>query len=53
MVTAAEAVCRQPEEIARRLIAMFGVCVYCEVHSGGETHDGTAKQPNCLRDASN
>jgi len=43
MVTEAEAACRQPQEIARRLIAMFGVCVYCEVRSGGETRDGTAK----------
>jgi len=43
MITEAEAVCRQPSEIARRLIAMFGVCVYCEVRSGDETRDGTAK----------
>jgi hypothetical protein len=31
-----EAALPSPEEIARRLFAMFGVCVYCEIRSGGQ-----------------
>jgi len=43
MITQAEAGCRAPEEIARRLLAMFGVCVYCEVRSGGAAREETDK----------
>jgi len=35
MVTEAEAWVRSPEQIARRLLAMFGVCVRAEVLNGG------------------
>ncbi|MCL2148652.1 MAG: DUF4272 domain-containing protein [Methanomassiliicoccaceae archaeon] len=34
---------RQPEEIAQRLLAMFGVCVYCEARVGGETWEESQK----------
>ena len=42
-VSEAEAVLRTPEEIARRLLAMFAVCVYCEVRGGGQAPEETWK----------
>ena len=42
-VPEAEAKLRAPEEIARRLLAMFGVCVYSEARGGGEKWEGAQK----------
>ncbi len=42
-VAEAKANIRQPEEVARRLFAMFAVCVYCEARGGGETWDEAQK----------
>ena len=42
-VTEAEAKLRSPEEIARRLFAMFGVCAYCETRGAGESWEETQK----------
>ncbi|MCL1926780.1 MAG: DUF4272 domain-containing protein [Syntrophorhabdaceae bacterium] len=49
-VMESEAKSRTPEEIARRLFAMFGVCVYCEVRSGGQTKEETQKYLNKIND---
>ena len=43
VVPEAEAKLRTPEEIARRLFAMFGVCAYSEVRGGGESWKGAQK----------
>jgi hypothetical protein len=43
VVPEAEAKLRAPEEIARRLPAMFGVCVYSEARGGGENWKSTQK----------
>ena len=43
VTTGLDTVARPPEKIAERLLAMFGVCVYCEVRSGGETWEGSQK----------
>jgi hypothetical protein len=40
-VAESEAKLRTPEEIARRLLAMFGVCVYCEILGSGMAHKDT------------
>jgi len=43
-----EATLRSPEEIAHRLLAMFGVCVYSEVRGSGESWDGAQKYLNAV-----
>jgi len=48
-----EAKLRPPEEIARRLLAMFAVCVYCEARNGGETRDEAQKYLNKINDILN
>ena len=45
-VMESEAKLRVPEEIARRLFAMFGVCAYCETRGSGQTWDETQKYLN-------
>ena len=45
-----EAQLRTPEETARRLLAMFGVCVYSEVRGGDESWDGAQKYLNKIND---
>ena len=49
-VTESEAKPRPPEEIARRLFAMFGVCAYCETRGSGETWDETQKYLRKIND---
>jgi len=46
VVPESEAVFRKPEEVARRLLAMFGVCVYSEARSGGEDWEDAQKYLN-------
>ena len=45
-VVESEAKLRSPEEIALRLFAMFGVCVYSETRNSGESWDETQKYLN-------
>lgn len=49
-VMESEAELRPPEEIARRLFAMFGVCVYCEARDGGQTWEEAQKYLNRIND---
>ena len=49
-VMESEAKPRTPEEIARRLLAMFGVCVYCEVRGGGQAWEETQKYLNKINE---
>ena len=45
-VMESEARIKSPDETAKRLLAMFGVCVYCEARGGGETWDESQKYLN-------
>jgi hypothetical protein len=49
-VRESEAKLRTPEEIARRLIAMFGVCVYSEILGCGMTLEDTKKYLDTIND---
>jgi hypothetical protein len=46
IVPESDAQFRTPEEIARRLIAMFGVCVYSEARGSGESWENAQKYLN-------
>ena len=49
-VVESEVKLRSTEEIAKRLLAMFGVCVYSEVRGSGETWDGAQKYLNRINE---
>ena len=50
IIPEAEANLRTPDEIARRLLAMFGVCVYSEVRGGGAGRDDAQKYLDKIND---
>ena len=50
IVPEAEALVRTPEEISRRVLTMFGVCVYSEARGGGESWDDAQKYLRKIND---
>ncbi len=50
MIRSEEAILRSPDEIGRRLLAMFAVSVCCEVVSSGETWDDTTQYLEKIND---
>lgn len=50
VVPESEAKMRTTEETARRLLAMFGVCVYSEARGDGESRDSAQKYLNKIND---
>ena len=53
IVSEAEAQIRRPEEISRRVLAMFGVCAYSEVRGGGESWNDSQKYLHKMNDILN